>query len=169
MTSTLRCISRSNLSALYGPEAIARSPRAARFATEGEVRVVIGLGPLTRAVAEIERLPDAARTPGVAASYDEITELISPNVGPETIARRIRGSIWKMEDRSDTGCRLTAPEKEAPTKLGEILTIKEGDTWALGVVRRMQRRQHSHRSGRGRRRRLGRCGRRRRGRRARDG
>jgi hypothetical protein len=129
------------LASLYGPDAIARSPRAARFATEGEVRVVIGLGPLTRAVAEIERLPDAARTPGVAASYDEITEMIGPNVGPETIARRIRGSIWTMEDRSDTGCRLTAPEKEAPTKLGEILTIKEGDTWALAVVRRMQRGQ----------------------------
>jgi hypothetical protein len=129
------------LASLYGPDAIARTPRAARFPTEGEVRVVIGLGPLTRAVAEIERLPDAARTPGVAASYDEITEVLGPNAGPDTVARRIRGSIWKMEDRSDTGCRLTAPEKEAPAKLGEILTIKEGDIWALAVVRRMQRRQ----------------------------
>ncbi|MEO8303426.1 MAG: hypothetical protein ABI724_04860 [Betaproteobacteria bacterium] len=129
------------LASLFGPEAIARSPRAPRFSSEGDVRVVIGLGPLTRAVAEIERLPDAARTPGVAASYDEITEMIGPNAGPETVARRIRGSIWKMEDRSDTGCRLTAPEKEAPAKLGEILTIKEADTWALAVVRRMQRSQ----------------------------
>ena len=127
------------LASLFGPDAIARSPRADRHSAEGEVRVVLGLGPLTRAVAEIDRLPDAARTPGVAASYDEITEMISPNAGPETIAKRIRGSIWKIEDRSDTGCRLTAPEKEAPSKLGEILTIKEGDLWALAVVRRMQR------------------------------
>ncbi len=131
------------LASLFGPDAIARSPRAARYSAEGEVRVVLGLGPLTRAVAEIDRLPDAARTPGVAASYDEITEMISPNAGPETIAKRIRGSIWQIEDRSDTGCRLTAPEKEAPTKLGEILTIKEGDLWALAVVRRMQRRQQN--------------------------
>ncbi len=127
------------LASLYGPDAIAQSPRASRFATEGEVRVVTGLGPLTRAVAEIERLPDAARTPGVAASFDEVTEMILPNAGPETISRRIRGSLWRMEDRSETGCRLTAPEKEAPAKLGEILALKEGDTWALAVVRRMQR------------------------------
>jgi hypothetical protein len=131
------------LASLFGPDAIAHSPRATRYSAEGEVRVVMGLGPLTRAVAEIDRIPESARTPGVAASYDEITEMISPNAGPETIAKRIRGSIWKIEDRSDTGCRLTAPEKEAPTRLGEILTIKEGDLWALAVVRRMQRRQQN--------------------------
>jgi hypothetical protein len=131
------------LASLFGPDAIARSPRATRYSAEGEVRVVMGLGPLTRAVAEIDRIPDAARTAGVAASYDEITEMISPNAGPETIAKRIRGSIWKIEDRSETGCRLTAPEKEAPTRLGEILTFKEGDLWALAVVRRMQRRQQN--------------------------
>src|SRR5205823_7716618 len=54
-------------------------------------------------------------------------------------ARRVLGSVWKMEDRSDTGCRLTAPTKEAPSRLGEILAMKDGETWALGVVRRMQR------------------------------
>jgi hypothetical protein len=129
------------LASLYGPDAIAHSPRAARFATNADVRVVVGLAPLTRAIAEIERLPDAARSAGVAASYDEITELIGPGVGPAPVARRIRGAIWKMEDRSDTGCRLTAPAKEAPAKLGEILAFKEGDTWALAVVRRMQRHQ----------------------------
>ena len=129
------------LASLYGPDAIAHSPRAARFATDANVRVVVGLAPLTRAIAEIERLPDAARSAGVAASYDEITELIGPGIGPATVARRIRGAIWKMEDRSDTGCRLTAPAKEAPAKLGEILAFKEGDTWALAVVRRMQRHQ----------------------------
>src|SRR5262249_44366896 len=70
------------LASLFGPESVARAPRAARYTAEGEVRVVMGLGPLTRAIAEIDRLPDAARTPGVAASYDEITEMISPNAGP---------------------------------------------------------------------------------------
>jgi hypothetical protein len=129
------------LASLFGPEAIAQSPRAMRFATEGEVRVVTGLPALTRAIAEIDRLPDAARTPGVAGSFDEITEMISPSVGPETMARRVRGSLWKMEDRSDTGCRLTAPDKEAPARLGEILALKQGDAWALAVVRRMQRQQ----------------------------
>jgi hypothetical protein len=129
------------LASLYGPDAIALSPRAARFATDMDVRVVVGLAPLLRAIAEIERLPNAARTPGVAASYDEITEMIGPGAGPETVARRVRGVLWKMEDRSDTGCRLTAPAKEAPAKLGEILALKDGDTWALAVVRRMQRHQ----------------------------
>ena len=46
------------LASLFGPEAIAHAPRAARQSTEGEVRVVVGLQALTRAVAEIERLPD---------------------------------------------------------------------------------------------------------------
>ena len=129
------------LASLYGPDAIAHSPRATRFATDVEVRAVIGLAALTRAVAEIERLPDAARTPGVAASYDEVTDMIGPGAGPATVARRIHGSLWKMADRSDTGYRLTAPSKEAPAKLGEILALKEGDSWALAVVRRMQRHQ----------------------------
>jgi len=129
------------LASLYGPDAIAQSPRATRFSTDADVRVVVGLAPLTRAIAEIERLPDNARTPGIAASYDEITDMVAPGVGPEAAMRRVRGVIWKMEDRSDTGCRLTAPAKEAPAKLGEILAMKEGDAWALAVVRRMQRHQ----------------------------
>jgi hypothetical protein len=127
------------LASLYGPDAIAQSPRATRFQTNAEIRVVVGLAPLMRAVAEIERLPDAARSAGVAASYDEITETVGTAAGPETVARRVRGVVWKMEDRSETGCRLTAPAKEAPTKLGEILALKEGGSWALAVVRRMQR------------------------------
>ena len=129
------------LASLYGPDAIAQSPRATRFTTNADVRVVVGLAPLTRAIAEIERLPDNARKPGVAASYDEITDMVGPAVGPETAMRRVRGVLWTMEDRSDTGCRLTAPAKEAPAKLGEILALKEGDSWALAVVRRMQRHQ----------------------------
>jgi len=129
------------LAALFGPEAIAHAPRAVRFQTEGGVRVVVGLQSLTRAIAEIDRLPESVRTPGVVASYDEVTQMVNPSANPESIARRIKGSEWKMIDRSDTGCRLLAPTKEAPAKLGEILAIKDNDQWRLAVVRRMQRQQ----------------------------
>jgi len=103
--------------------------------------VVIGLQALTRAVAEIDRLPDQARTPGVTASYDEVTQIVNPHANPESVARRIRGTTWRMTDRSDTGCRLVAPAKESPARLGELIAIKQGDLWMLAVVRRMQRLQ----------------------------
>ena len=128
------------LAALFGPEALAHAPRAARRSADEHVRVVSGLHALTRAVAEIDRLPDAVRTPGIAASFDEPT-LINPGVNPASIERRVRGTRWKMVDRSDSGCRLMAPAKEAPAKLGELLAIHDGDNWILGVVRRMQRQQ----------------------------
>jgi hypothetical protein len=128
------------LAALYGPDALAHAPRATRRTADEHVRVVSGLHALTRAVAEIDRLPDAVRTPGIAASYDEAT-LINPGVNPASIERRVRGTRWKMVDRSESGCRLMAPAKEAPAKLGELLAIKDGDNWILGVVRRMQRQQ----------------------------
>jgi hypothetical protein len=129
------------LAALFGPEAIAHAPRAARFHTEGDVRVVVGLQALTRAIAEIDRVPESVRTPGVVASYDEVTQMVNPSANPESVVRRIKGTEWKMIDRSDTGCRLQAPAHDAPAKLGEILAIKDGDHWRLAVVRRMQR-QH---------------------------
>jgi hypothetical protein len=129
------------LASLYGPEAIAQAPRAERFRTEAQVRVVTGLPALTRAIAEIERLPDQARMPGVATAYDEVTQMVNPTANPESVARRIRGGTWTMTDRSDTGCRLLAPAKEAPARLGELLAVQEGDRWTLAVVRRMQRQQ----------------------------
>jgi hypothetical protein len=129
------------LASLFGPDAIAQAPRAARYATDGDVRVVVGLQALTRAIAEIDRLPEQARTPGVTASYDEVTQMVNPTANPESVARRIRGTTWKLTDRSDTGVRLLAPSKEAPAKLGELLAIKEGEHWMLAVVRRMQRQQ----------------------------
>jgi len=129
------------LASLFGPEAIAHAPRAERVPVDGEVRVVVGLPALTRAVAEIDRLPEAARTPGVTASFDEVTQRVNPEVNPESVARRIRGSSWRIADRSETGCRLIAPASEAPTHLGELLAIRDGETWLLGVVRRMQRSQ----------------------------
>jgi hypothetical protein len=128
------------LAALYGPDALAHAPRATRRGADEHVRVVSGLHALTRAVAEIDRLPDAVRTPGIATSYDEAT-LINPGINPASIERRVRGTRWKMVDRSESGCRLMAPAKEAPAKLGELLAIKDGDNWILGVVRRMQRQQ----------------------------
>jgi hypothetical protein len=129
------------LASLFGPEALAHAPRAVREPTDGEVRVVLGLQALTRAIAEIERLPDAARTPAIAASYDEVTQMVNPTVNPDSVARRIHGTTWRIADRSDTGCRLLAPVKEAPAKLGDLLAMREPDGWALAVVRRMQR-QH---------------------------
>jgi len=129
------------LAALFGPDALAQAPRAERFRSEGDVRVVVGLQALTRAVAEIERLPDQARTPGVAASYDEVTQMVSPNINPESVARRIRGAMWKIVDRSESGCRLIAPVRDAPSALGELIGIRDGDDWSLAVVRRMQRQQ----------------------------
>jgi hypothetical protein len=129
------------LAALYGPDALAFSPRAPRQTTEAEVRVVVGLQALTRAVAEVEHLSPEAKSSGAKHSYDEVTQLVHPNANPESIARRIRGSQWKVVDRSETGCRMIAPAKDAPTKLGELLAFREGDTWSLAVVRRMQRQQ----------------------------
>jgi len=128
------------LAALFGPDALAHAPRAMRQSADEHVRVVSGLHALTRAVAEIDRLPDAARTPGILASFDEAT-LMNPGINPASIERRVRGTRWKMVDRSESGCRLVAPAKEAPAKLGELLAIKDGDNWILGVVRRMQRQQ----------------------------
>jgi hypothetical protein len=128
------------LAALFGPEALAHAPRATRESADEHVRVVSGLHALTRAVAEIDRLPEAARTPGIMTSFDEPT-LVNPGINPASIERRVRGTRWKMVDRSESGCRLMAPAKEAPAKLGELLAIRDGDNWILGVVRRMQRQQ----------------------------
>ena len=129
------------LAALYGPDALAFSPRAPRKADEAELRVVVGLQALTRAVAEVEHLSPEARSSAAKHSYDEVTQLVHPNANPESIARRVRGSLWKLVDRSETGCLMLAPTKDAPTKLGEILALKDGDSWVLAVVRRMQRHQ----------------------------
>ena len=129
------------LASLLGADAIAHAPRALRQPGDGELRVVVGLQALTRAIAEIDRLPDGARTAGVAGSFDEVTQMMNPAQSPESVARRIRGSYWRLVDRSDSGCRLLAPAKEAPARLGELLAVREGEHWMLGVVRRMQRHQ----------------------------
>lgn len=129
------------LASLYGPEAIAKAPRAERFRGDGTVRAVVGFQALTRAVAEVDRLPEGVRKQGLAGSIDEVTQLVNPTLNPESVARRIRGSKWKVVDRSDTGCRLLAPEKEAPTQIGELIALHDGEQWMIAVVRRIQRQQ----------------------------
>jgi hypothetical protein len=129
------------LASLFGPDAIAHAPRAERVPVDGQVRVVVGLPALTRAVAEIDRLPEEARTPGVSTSFDEITEFAGGAANPESVARRIQGSTWRIVDRSETGCRLIAPLRDAPSHLGELVAMRDADAWTLAVVRRMQRSQ----------------------------
>ena len=129
------------LAALYGPDALAFSPRAPRKAADAEVRVVVGLQALTRAVAEVERLSSEAKSAGARHSYDEITQMVNPTANPDSVARRVKGSHWRMIERSETGCRLVAPAKDAPTRLGEMIAFRDGDSWSLAIVRRMQRQQ----------------------------
>lgn len=129
------------LASLYGPDAIAHAPRAERVRGEGEVRMVIGLAALTRAIAEVERAPEGIDAPASGTRYDEITQMANPSINPESVVRRIRGSTWRLVDRSETGCRLAGPVNEAPARLGELVAIQEDDDWMLGVVRRMQRLQ----------------------------
>ena len=129
------------LASLLGPTAIAHAPRATRVRDDGEIRVVVGLPALTRAIAEVERLPDSARISGVSGSFDEVTQMMNPAQNPESVARRIKGTNWRLVDRSETGIRLIAPSKEAPARLGDLVAMRDGEHWVLGVVRRMQR-QH---------------------------
>ena len=129
------------LASLLGPTAIAHAPRATRIRDDGEIRVVVGLPALTRAIVEVERLPESARISGVSGSFDEVTQMMNPAQNPESVARRIRGTNWRLVDRSETGIRLIAPAKEAPARLGDLVAMRDGEHWVLGVVRRMQR-QH---------------------------
>ena len=70
------------LAALYGPDALAFSPRAPRKSSDMEVRVVVGLQALTRAVAEVEHLAPEAKTSGAMHSYDEITQMVESQRQP---------------------------------------------------------------------------------------
>ncbi len=77
-------------------------PGAARaaLAPDADVRVVVGLLSLTRAVAEIDRLPDQARTPGVSPrATTRSPQIVNPHANPESVARRIRGDQL-ADDRS---------------------------------------------------------------------
>ncbi len=129
------------LAALLGPDALAFSPRAPRKVADAEVRVVVGLQALTRAVAEVGRVAPEALTTGARHSFDEVTQMVNPAANPDSIARRVRGSQWKIVDLSESGCRLIAPSGDAPTMLGEMIAFRDEEGWSLAVVRRMQRQQ----------------------------
>src|SRR5438445_214080 len=66
------------LAALYGPDALAFSARAPRKSSDTEVRVVVGLQALTRAIAEAEQLAPEGKA-GAGRSYAELTPLVNPS------------------------------------------------------------------------------------------
>ena len=130
------------LASLYGPDAIAQSPRATRFVTNADVRVVVGLAPLTRAIAEIERLPDTARTPGIAASYDEITDMVNPSVSAETrSAPRARHVVEDGGSQRHRAAGSPHPPRKRRRSSARSSRSRKATRWALAVVRRMQRHQ----------------------------
>jgi hypothetical protein len=126
------------LAALFGPDTLAISPRAARHAVDHEVRVVFGLDALCCAVAETARA-------GAGGAGDAATPRPAPDVASapggysDVLPSRVGGEAWTMADASETGCRLAARVSEAPARLGDLLAIHDGHGWSLGAVRRMQR------------------------------
>ena len=126
------------LAALFGPDTLAISPRAARYAMDSEVRVVFGLPALCEAIGETGQAPADAADDG-AARPDEAAPMEEPSEYANVPPSRVGGNAWTMADASETGCRLTARMSEAPAKLGELLAIRSGGAWSLGAVRRMQR------------------------------
>ncbi len=130
------------LASLFGPDALAHAPRAARYAIDTEVRVVIGLQALTRAVAEIDRLPEAARSRRrrreLRRSHPDRESRRQPGVGRAAHSRARCGGSRTAATRA-AGSRRRS-RKRRPSS-GEILAIRDGDAWSLAVVRRMQRQQ----------------------------
>jgi hypothetical protein len=126
------------LAALFGPDTLAISPRAARYAMDTEVRVVFGLPALCEAISEAGQAPADAADDG-AARHDEPAPMEEPAEHADVSPSRAGGNVWSMADASETGCRLTGRVSEAPAKLGDLLAIRSGGAWSLGAVRRMQR------------------------------
>jgi hypothetical protein len=126
------------LAALFGPDTLAISPRAARHAVDRDVRVVFGLDALCCAVAETARISASMSEEG-SAPRPAADVIGAPGGYSDVLPSRIGGEAWTMADASETGCRLTARMSEAPARLGDLLGIHDGNAWALGAVRRMQR------------------------------
>ena len=128
----------TRLAALFGPDALAITPRAERYGVDTEVRVVFGLEPLCYAIGETEAVAvdpvDAA-----AAGRGRDARRVEPAGYADVPPSRVGGEVWTMADASETGCRLTARMTEAPARLGEVLAIRDGAGWSLGIVRRLQR------------------------------
>jgi len=129
------------LASLLGPDALALSPRAPRKIADAQVRVVVGLQALTRAVAEVGRLSADINATGARHSFDEVTHMVNPATNPDSVAGRVRGSNWKVVEISESGCKLIAPTADAPIMLGEMIAFRDEEGWSLAVVRRMQRQQ----------------------------
>ena len=99
----------TRLAALFGPDSLAITPRAPRYAVDTEVRVVFGLAALLDAIGV--NPPDDANV----------------------------GEAWRMADASETGCRLAMKQPRTPVRIGALLGIPGGSAWSVGVVRRIQR------------------------------
>ena len=117
------------LASLFGPDAIAQAPRAPRFidrmprcASSSACRRSRAPSPRSTGC------PTQARTPGVAASYDEVTQIVNPKREPGIgRAAHPRHDVAAWPTAAKPAAGSTAPAKDAPAKLGEILAIKEGD------------------------------------------
>ena len=118
------------LAALFGPDAIAQAPRAARFRTDGDVRVVVGLQALTRAIAEIDRLPEQRAHAG---RRGELRRGHADGEPDRQSRDRSRGASaapsgrWSIAATPAAGCSRRRRTRRA--KLGEILAIKDGEHW----------------------------------------
>ena len=127
------------LASLFGPDAIAQAPRAPRAST------------MPRSAWWSDCRRSRARSPKSSGCPTTRERRGSPRA----TTRSRRWSIRATRNRSRAGSaaqpggwrtaanRVPAHRtgKDAPSKLGEIVAIKEGDLWALAVVRRMQRHQ----------------------------
>ena len=125
------------LAALFGPDALAIAPRAARYTVDSEVRVVFGLEALCYAIGETENA-GTRRGPGAPADVGP-DGVVVPAGGADLPPSRIGGEVWTMADASETGCRLTTQMAESPARLGDLVGIRSNGAWSLGAVRRMQR------------------------------
>ena len=117
------------LAALYGPEALAFSPRSPRQASETEVRVVVGLQALTRAVAEVEHLSAEAKSSGATHSYDEVTQLVQPErqsgidraPGPRLAVEARRSQRDRVpDDRAGQGRAQPSLASCSPSENGDV-------------------------------------------------
>ena len=126
------------LAALFGPDTLAISPRAARYSMDTAIRVVFGLDALCEALGETEQ-PAADAADAGLEGREGADPLAEPADYTDVPPSRVGGNAWMMADASETGCRLTARMSEAPAKLGDLLAMRSGGAWSLGVVRRMQR------------------------------
>ena len=142
------------LASLFGPDAIAQSPRATRFATEGEVRVVVGLRAAHarrgRDRAPARRGAHAGRGRELRRGHRDGQSERRPGNGRAADSRHRCGG-WRTA--ATPGAGSPRRRRRRRRKLGEILAIKEGDTWALGgrapdaaaPGRRDDRRRRDHR------------------------